>query len=53
METKTDEGKAFKIHFMKEPNYAMKLMVSWIMLNNLEGAKNKRGWKENGFWKSE
>ena len=30
----------------------MKLMTSWITLNNLEGGNTKRDWKENGFRKS-
>ena len=38
LEMTTDEGKAFKIHCMKEPDYIMKLMTSWMTLNNLEGA---------------
>ena len=52
LDTKTDEGKTFKIHSMKEPYYVMKLMSSWMTLNNLEGANTKRYWKENGVWKS-
>ena len=45
LETKIDEGKAFKIHCMKEPEYVMKMMALWMALNNLEGANTKRGWK--------
>ena len=52
LETKIDEGKYFKIHCMKEPDYIMKLMESRMKLKNLEGANNKRDWKENGVRKS-
>ena len=52
LEMKTYEGKSFKIHCMKEPYYVMKLMESWMTLNNLEGANTKRYRKENGFRKS-
>ena len=37
---------------MKEPDYVMKLMASWMMLNDLEGANTKRDWKDNGVRKS-
>ena len=49
LETNTDEGKAVKIHCIMEPDYVMKLMASWITLNDLEGANSKRDWKENEF----
>ena len=42
LQTKTDEGKPFKIFCMKEPDYVMKVMASWMTLNNLEGARTKR-----------
>ena len=35
LEMKSDEGKAFKIHCMRERDYVMKLMASWVKLNNL------------------
>ena len=47
LEMNTDEVKLFKIHYMKEPDYVMKLMSSWMTLDNLEGANTKRDWKEN------
>ena len=47
-----DEGKAFKIHCMKEPDYVMKLMASCMTLKYLEDANTKRDWKENGVRKS-
>ena len=43
----TNEGEAFKIHYIKEPDYVIKLMAPWMTLNNLEGANTKRDWKEN------
>ena len=48
LDTKTDEGKTFKIHCMKEPDYVMKLMASWMTLNYLVGENTKRDWKDNG-----
>ena len=39
LETKTDEGKTFKIFCMKEPDYVMELMASLITLNELRGDK--------------
>ena len=35
LEMKTDEGKSFKIHCSKEPDYVMKLVASWMTLNDL------------------
>lgn len=52
LQTKTEEGKPFKIFCMKEPDYVMKVMASWMTLNELEGARTKRDWKENGVNKS-
>ena len=43
LDTKTDEGRAFKIHYMKEPGYVMKLMAPWMTLKILEGTHIKRG----------
>ena len=48
---KTDEGGKFKINCTKEPYYVMKLMASWMTLNDLEGESNKSYWKENGVRK--
>ena len=45
---KTDEGGKFKINCTKEPYYVMKLMASWMTLNDLVGVNTKRDWKENG-----
>ena len=30
----SDEGKAFKTHCMKEPDHVMKMMASWMTLND-------------------
>ena len=35
LEINTDEGKAFNIHCMKEPDYIMKMMASWMTLKDL------------------
>ena len=38
---------------MKKPDYVMKLIELWMMLNDLEGANTNGDWKENGVCKSE
>ena len=35
LDMKTDERKSFNIHCTKEPDYVMKLMASWMTLNDL------------------
>ena len=52
LEMKTDEGKSSKINCMKETDYVMKLMASWMTLKYLEDANTKRDWKYNGVRKS-
>ena len=52
LEINTDEGKSFKIHCMKEPDYVMKLMVSLMTLKYSEGENTKKDRKENGVCKS-
>ena len=51
LETNTDKCKVFNIHHMKELDYVMELMASWMTLNDLEGESNKSYWKENGVRK--
>jgi hypothetical protein len=46
LETTTEEGKPFKIFCFKEPDYVMKIMASWMTLNELEGAQTKRDYKD-------
>ena len=41
----TEEGKPFKIFCFKEPDYVMKIMASWMTLDELEGANTKRVYK--------
>ena len=41
----TKEGKPFKIFCFKEPDYVMKIMASWMMLNELERGNTKRFYK--------
>ena len=39
------EGKAFKIFFFKEPEYVMKIMATWMTLEELDGADTRREYK--------
>ena len=36
------ENKMIQIFFMKEPDYVVNIMVSWMTLDELDGAKTKR-----------
>ena len=36
------EGKVFKIFCFKEPYYVMKIMATWMTLEELDGADNRR-----------
>ena len=36
------EGKAFKIFCFKEPEYVMKIMATWMTLEELDGADTRR-----------
>ena len=38
----TEENKLFKIFLMKEPDYVMKMMASWMKIDELEGARKRR-----------
>ena len=42
IEARTEDNKLFKIFCMKEPDYAMKKMASWMALDELEGARTRR-----------
>ena len=42
LEARTQENKSFRIFCMKEPDYVMNIMVSWMTLRELEGAKTRR-----------
>ena len=42
IESITEDIKLCKIFFMKEPDYVMKTMVSFMVLDELESAKTKR-----------
>ena len=39
------EGKALKIFCFKEPQYVMKIMATWITLEELDGADTRREYK--------
>ena len=39
------EGKAFKIFCFKEPEYVMKIMATWMTLEELDGADTRREYK--------
>ena len=41
IEVRIEGNKLFKIFCMKEPNYAMKIMVSWRTLDKLEGTTTR------------
>ena len=36
------EGKAFKIFCLKEPEYVMKIMATWMTLEELDGADTRQ-----------
>ena len=42
LEARTQENKPLQIFCIKYPNYVMKIMVSWVTLYELEGAKTRR-----------
>ena len=42
IEESTEDNKLFKIFCMKEPDFVMKIMVSWMKLDELEGASTGR-----------
>ena len=37
IEVRTEDNKLFQIFFMEEPYYLMKIMASWMTLDELEG----------------
>ena len=41
-EARTQDNKLFQILCMKDPDYVMKIMASWMTLDALEGAKTRR-----------
>ena len=45
LEAATEDGKPFLIFCFKYPNYVMKIMISWMTLDELEGANTKRNYK--------
>ena len=49
MESLTEESKPFRLFCMKEPDYVMMIMASWMTLNELEGG-NETGLE--GKWSS-
>ena len=42
IEVRTEDNKLFKTFCMKDPDYVMKIMVSWMTLDELEGARTRR-----------
>ena len=46
LEARTKDNKLFKVFFMKDPNYVMKIMSSWVTLDELEGARTRRDFIE-------
>ena len=48
LEARTEEGpegKAFKIFCFKEPEYVMKIVATWMTLEELDGADTRREYK--------
>jgi hypothetical protein len=45
LEAKTEEGKPFRIYCFKEPDYVMKIMATWMTLDELEDAPTRREYK--------
>ena len=41
IEAITEENTLFKIFIMKDPDYAMKIMGSWMTLDELDGARTR------------
>ena len=42
LEAINQDNNSFQIFCMKEPDYVMNIMVSWMTLRELEGAKTRR-----------
>ena len=42
IEARTEDNKLFKIFCVKQTDYLMKMMVSWMKFYELEGAKKRR-----------
>jgi hypothetical protein len=45
LEVKTEEGKPFRIYCFKEPDYVMKIMATWMTLDELDDAPTRREYK--------
>jgi hypothetical protein len=45
LEAKTEEGKPFRIFCFKEPDYVMKIMATWMTLDELEDHPTRREYK--------
>ena len=41
VEASTEEGKPFRVFCFKEPDYVMKIMASWMNLDELEGSNTE------------
>ena len=42
IDSRTEGNKVFTIFFMKDTDYAMKIMTSWITFDELKGARKRR-----------
>ena len=42
IEARTEDNKLFKIFCMKEPDCVMKIMASWMAIDELEGARTRK-----------
>ena len=41
MKTRTEDNKLFKMFCMNDPDYAMKVLASWMTIDELEGARKR------------
>ena len=42
IQARNEDNKSFKIFCMKDPDYVMRIMVSWMTLDQFEGAMTRR-----------
>ena len=47
IEARTEDNKLFKLFCMKKLDYIMKIMTSWMKIDELEGARTRRDFTES------
>ena len=45
LEASTEDGKPFRVFFLKYPEYVMKVMASWMTLDDMKGGKTRCNYK--------